>query len=244
MYVRLKTCPTSMARMLTALKNLEAKGAGASARPTIPLPASPNAGAQTASDDSPPSRVRPLRSKAAVPAVVSFVETTALPVGLATEPVIVAESLTPTISLPLAPGESRGEGALIGSKAFGTQPSEPSLRNETPATSLEKSVRRTLGDPLRGQALVEMAERIRRDVEKTGGKTALLAGVGSESSAHEAALYAAAVLGRGQRVLLMDADVARRPLTSGFGRGAQPGLADLIQTQQQPRDLCLPTALE
>jgi len=89
-----------------------------------------------------------------------------------------------------------------------------------------------------------MAERIRRDLEQMGGKTVLLVGVGKDSAAHEAALYAAAVVGqRRGDVLLIDADLARRPLTDGFDRAAQSGLSELIQNQRSPQETCRPTAL-
>jgi Mrp family chromosome partitioning ATPase len=92
--------------------------------------------------------------------------------------------------------------------------------------------------------LLDLAERIRRDVEQAGGKTVLLVGVGPESSSHETALYAAAALGqRMGNVLLIDADVSRQPLSVGLERAQQPGLADLLPSQESPRFSCRPTAL-
>ena len=63
-----------MARMLTALKNLEAKAAGEMVRSAEFSPVPSAAGTATLVDDAPPVRVRPTRSQAAAALpLVSFV---------------------------------------------------------------------------------------------------------------------------------------------------------------------------
>src|SRR5262249_43122029 len=167
---------------------------------------------------------------------------------------LTAHSQTPTILFPLPLGKGRGEGAVSNEATLGLNQLSQEQKTVTPqrslplassptATPLERNVVRTLGDPLRAQPLVEMAERMRRDAGQTGGRTVLLVGVGKESREHEAALYASAVLGQRERVLLIDADLARQSLTDGFDRAAQPGLAELLQKDRSPRESCQPTAL-
>jgi len=112
-------------------------------------------------------------------------------------------------------------------------------------SSLERQVRRTLSDPVRSQPLVQLADRLRRDAEQTASKTLLFVGVGEESRAHEALLYAAALLAErpGEQVLLVDADLARRALTDGLEQGQMPGLAELLRGDGAVRERCQIAAL-
>jgi len=242
-----------MARMLTALKNLEARGGRTAESPSLPR-ALPESRPPQAVEEVPP-RVRPVRSATAPPVAVPPIGgTPAPPVDQSAPLELTAHSQTPTILFPLPLGKGRGEGAVSNEATLGLNPLSPGQKTVTPqrslplassptATSLERNVVRTLGDPLRAQPLVEMAERMRRDAGQTGGRTLLLVGVGKESPAHEAALYASAVLGQHEPVLLIDADLARQSLTDGFDRAAQPGLAELLQKDRSPRESCQPTAL-
>ena len=48
-----------------------------------------------------------------------------------------------------------------------------------------------MSDPVRGEPLTQLAERLRRDIEQTDSKTVVLVGVGPASATHEALLCAA-----------------------------------------------------
>jgi Mrp family chromosome partitioning ATPase len=73
----------------------------------------------------------------------------------------------------------------------------------------------------------------------------VLVGVGPESTPHEALLYAATLLaekGAGD-VLLVDADLARRPLSQALECGKEPGLAELVRGDVPSSESCRPTAV-
>jgi Mrp family chromosome partitioning ATPase len=82
-------------------------------------------------------------------------------------------------------------------------------------------------------------------LEQTGSKSVLWTAVGATSGMHETLLHVAAIL-NGQhtgKVLLVDADLARRALSTAVDYGQQPGLADLLSSGGL-RTRCLPTGFE
>jgi len=266
-----------MARMLQALKNLEARSALPGPRPAAQVSNPPAeataAGELPASEELPPVRVRPQRRSDSTPAVQSptvVIETVQMQLAAAFDSVFVADAVPPSIEprpvQPLAEKSPHDEPLLtepelllaapvsiappvaevepLAAPAAESPAAQSSRISQTSATPLERSVRRTLGDAVRVQPLLDLAERIRRDVEQAGGKTVLLVGVGPESSSHEIALYAAAALGqRTGQVLLIDADASRQTLSVGLERAQQHGLAELLPSQESPRFSCRPTAL-
>jgi Mrp family chromosome partitioning ATPase len=111
--------------------------------------------------------------------------------------------------------------------------------------SLERQVRRTLSDPGRSQPLAQLADRLQREAEQTASKTLLLVGVGPRSSTHEVLVHVAALLAEkhAQRVLLIDADLARRSLSEGLEQGQASGLAEALRSNKPVRDRFQATAL-
>jgi hypothetical protein len=61
-------------------------------------------------------------------------------------------------------------------------PPQPAVRQPT---LLERSVRRTLTDPLRAEPLRQLADRLRTDLDQVAGRSVLLSGVGPASETHE-----------------------------------------------------------
>jgi len=246
--------------MLQALKNLEARSALAGPRPAVqashPPAGAPDASESPTSEELLPLRVRPLRRPESTPALQSptvVIEKVQMQLATAFDSMFVADAAPPAIeprpvqpladeSVAIAPPVAEVE--PLAAPAAESPAVRSSRASQTAATPLERSVRRTLGDAVRVQPLLDLAERIRRDVEQAGGKTVLLVGVGPESSSHETALYTAAALGqRMDNVLLIDADVSRQPLSVGLERAQQSGLADLLPSQESPHSSCRPTAL-
>lgn len=229
----------SMARMLQALKNLEARSAktagkgwlaqlaekkpiapAASAALLMPAPAE-FVSREAHVEGPPPAMVRPQRRADLPPPIHEDFEVPVEPARPArAAPAKVAE-IAPASPKPQSPVSSR----------------KPS--------SLERQVLKTLGDPARSAPLVQLADRLRRDAEQAMSKTLLLVGVGKSSATHEAALYAAALLAEkhGERVLLIDADLVRRSLTEGLDAKQSPGLAELLRGSAAFRERCQATAL-
>jgi len=116
-----------------------------------------------------------------------------------------------------------------------------------PASAVERQIRRTLSDPIRSQPIRELAGRLYRDAQQAQSKTIAVVGVGSESATHETLLYVGTLLVErsGADILLVDADVARRPLSEALESGDQRGLAELLAGPDgRARDLCRPTATD
>jgi Mrp family chromosome partitioning ATPase len=242
-----------MARMLQALKNLEARSsrpaAEAPARPPAP-PATPDQTAaeslEQASDllesiaTTPPIAAPP-------PAEPAIRE--ALPVLLQAQSVV---AQSPNAYDDAAASVFVNEQLLAPPRVPAPPPSaRRNARRDTfgsarPPTSLERSVRRTLSDPSRSQPLTQLAHRLARDLEQTGSKTVLWIGIGESKGGHETLLHAAALLAAEQpgRTLLIDADLARRPLSEGLEYGQEPGLAELLKSDDAPKSRCRPTAFE
>ena len=209
----------------------------------VEAPAAPPSIAESdsATESAPSSRARPTRRPdapplpAAVPAVT--VPLTELPGTQAkSADVLVPSLLNRPVTGPSPALESLAPAAANNSTAQGTS---------RPAGRFERLGRRTLSDPARSQPLVQLAERLRRDAEQTDSKTLMLVGVGKESTTHETLLYAATLLaetGPG-RVLLIDADLARRPLSEALEYGQEPGLAELLRGDALSDDRYRPTAV-
>ena len=112
-------------------------------------------------------------------------------------------------------------------------------------TLLERTVRRTLADAERSEPYRQLADRLRTDMEKSGGRTVLISGVGPASETHEVVLHVSAVLAeRGQPILMIDADAARRNLSEQLELAEQAGLAEAVHASRDPLLLVEPTAFD
>jgi len=257
-----------MARMLQALKNLEARSkrpelAGGllahlaeRAAPTgIPEPPAPPASSTPATaaaqsfaavanllaaveTSESPAPARPLRRQPPLPVLLQA-QTVVMESPLdydipSPEPVFVTEQLpeAPPTALLLDTGRRVAKRERFGASRA--------------PTTLERAVRRTLSDPSRAQPLQQLAHRLAGDVEQTGSKVVLWIGVGESTGTHDTLLHAAALLAAEQpgQTLLVDADLARRPLSEELEYGQEPGLAELLKSEEPARSRCRPTAFE
>jgi Mrp family chromosome partitioning ATPase len=243
-----------MARMLQALKNLEARSrqpdapGGLLAHLAEPPPVADRslaaatellAATQAPAEEAPPA-VRPSRREeppVLLQAQAVVLESPAVSSPPLPQPVTVVQEAQEDArrSAPAAHGLSQRHGRKRDS--FGAA---------RPPTSLERSIRRTLSDPNRAQPLLQLAHRLARDLEQTGSKTVLWIGVGASSGTHESLLAAAAILAPEQpgQTLLIDADLKRRPLSEALEFGQEPGLAELLSSGELLRAPCRPTAFE
>ena len=241
-----------MARMLQALKNLAARsprpasGGGLLAHLAavpVPAPPAPNEPARSATesveqaseliDGLAGSRPTPAPLPVLLQAQSVVVESPASYEDLPAS-VFVAESLPAESVVVRSPPSAARRGKH---DSFGAA--------RTP-TNCERSVRRTLSDPSRSQPLMQLAHRLARDIEQTTSKTVLWIGIGESAGGHETLLPAAALLAAEQsgRTLLIDADLARRPLSEALEFGQEPGLAELLKNDDPPLGRCQPTAFD
>jgi Mrp family chromosome partitioning ATPase len=233
-----------MARMLQALKNLEARSAWPAAKPSVlsHLAETPPA--------APPPASKPAEQRVLAPA--EFIAPPVVEVAPPTAPALFAAPSAIVIEPP-APSEGQAIDQVVVNTmlplaaaargvASALQPasSHPVTRRPTGA---ERAVRRTLGEPHRRQPLADLAARLRQDAHKTGSRTLLLVGIGQDSSTHETALHIASLLAEeGGRILLIDGDLARRLLSSDLDYLQEPGLSNLSRDSAALSDLVQPTA--
>jgi Mrp family chromosome partitioning ATPase len=254
-----------MARMLQALKNLEARSTPRPA-PAAPLPAS----APPAENSAPPASGEPTAQVPSDPAreVTSHIDFAAsalagLSVSTSNPFWPAPEFATPTydITLPggaveadLVPSTSIPEPSPAPPKPLVlSAPTEaPRASHRPPAiptpghrsTTFEKTALRVLTDPIRARPLVELAERLDADSKQTGSRTMLLAGVGSADDVHQTLLYTGILMTERQPgdVLLVDADWSSRVFSSALERDRQRGFGELIDESASIAEVCYPTA--
>lgn len=238
-----------MARMLQALKNLEAR----SVRPAGGGAAAPVAGTGTEQATAEKKRavrradaLRPLSDK---------------PSEVVARPPVTIEAVSSALAgldVAIEDPPTRFEGAASEApdwKTIAPQPVGDDFNAplpcmavpSRPASGLERLIRRTLGDRSRSQPLVELADRLRRDMEQAGAKTLIFVGVGAASATCETLLYAATLLAEEKRrgkVLLVDADLARGALSESLEYGQERGLTELLRDENFFADACRPTAVE
>jgi Mrp family chromosome partitioning ATPase len=232
-----------MARMLQALKNLEARAAWPAAGAGVLSHLS-----ESAQQAAPPvESFEPPPPPPAAPLPQFFPP----PTAREPEPLQFAAPSAIVVQSPERFDAIAGDAIVVNSfDARETmpqrEPERPPPRPTTrPPTGAERAVRRTLGEPHRRQPLADLAARLREDAHKTGSGTLLLVGVGPESSTHETALHLASVLADdGGRVLLVDGDLARRQISADLDDLQEPGLSNLGQEGQNPQQLVQPTAVE
>jgi Mrp family chromosome partitioning ATPase len=235
-----------MARMLQALKNLEARSVRPMARQAERKQGTAGTGGEgtpgsvaesdlSTADELPSERVRPARRpEMAVPRRVQADPSPAAVELVQPQPEKVAPPDAPaelTINEPLA------------------QPAIVEMAEKAPsrrATPLERQVKAALRDPARSKPLVELAERIERDAAPSNSKVIALVGLGAEGATHETTLYAATALAERAegRVLVVDADLARRTLSQELDYRKAPGLGELLRGDMSAVERHQPTTVE
>src|SRR4051794_40025601 len=248
-----------MARMLQALKNLEARTvrppAGQLAQGKAASPAPP---AKPAIVSPEPVSPKPISIKLDAAAALSPMPAAAVPTAAET-----MESLN-TVITGLASLETGGHDGLFPSLSaapatISTPPawsvSSPGYSLQTPGvqkpaaaptvTDIEQMARRTLADAVRSKPLRELVNRLQRDTEQTAAKTVAFVGVTEASTTHEAIILAATVMAQQQtKVLMMDGDASRRSLSEALEYGRDSGLAELLHDGGSALKACRPTATE
>jgi Mrp family chromosome partitioning ATPase len=243
-----------MARMLQALKNLEAKeirpqtNRPASAPAAAAVAAKPSVGATTSADTSSAAAVAP-RIMEVVDKLDAVV---AHELSGITAP-ISSPAFAPTPDLAFTGfayvGQPRTDAALVPSPAT-LQVIQPAAKAAPafPAVKapceLERQIKRTLNDRIRSQPLVDLVDRLVRDMEQSESKVLAFVGLGASDDLHFPILQAAMALAekRSKRVLLIDGDVARRALSDGLEYGRCPGLGELSAGIAQVANVCQATA--
>lgn len=230
-----------MARMLQALKNLEARSAWPAA----------GAGVLSHLSDGAKQAAPPVESVVPQPPVPPLPQFFLPPTAPGPEPLQFAAPSAIVVQSPERFDAIAGDAIVVNSfDARETmpqrEPERPPPRPTTrPPTGAERAVRRTLGEPHRRQPLADLAARLREDAHKTGSRTLLLVGVGPESATHETALHLASVLAdEGGRVLLVDGDLARRQISADLDDLQEPGFSNLVLEVQTTQQLVQPTAVE
>lgn len=227
-----------MARMLQALKNLEARAPLArkkqpDAAPAISLPPEFSA--------PPPAEF----TSVSVVEMPTLVESPALVTAFpAAAPLDFSNSASNSFEflsfgIPEQGAAPRSEAARHTEKKRQTAPAEGSARIPTP---LERTIQRTLRDPLQSQPLHQLADQISRDVAHSDSKSVVFVGVGKQSSSVLSLLYTAAILAeQGRDVLVVDADVARHRLTAGLQTSQETGLSELVTGKETAKRFCRST---
>jgi Mrp family chromosome partitioning ATPase len=226
-----------MARMLQALKNLEARVPPArkkqpEAAPAISLPPE---------FFSPPPAEFSSISVVEMPALV---ESPALVAAFpAAAPPNVSNSASTfeflSFGIPEQGAAPRNEAARHTEKKRQAAPTEAGARIPTP---LERTIQRTLRDPLQSPPLHQLADQISRDVAHSDSKSVVFVGVGKQSSSVLSLLYTAAILAeQGRDVLVVDADVARHRLTAGLQTSQETGLSELVTGNEAAKRFCRST---
>jgi Mrp family chromosome partitioning ATPase len=104
-------------------------------------------------------------------------------------------------------------------------------------TLLERAVRRTLAEPQRSEAVRQLADRLKSDLDQVAGRSILISGVGPASETHEVILQAAAVLAEaGEPILVIDGDAAGHTLTNQLELRDGTGLAELAHGEEPDSD--------
>jgi Mrp family chromosome partitioning ATPase len=243
-----------MARMLQALKNLEAKDTRAPLNSTPPRAATSAAGTKLASL-AVPSQPGPSAGPVA-PRVIDVVDKLNAVVGreLSGYPDdLSASGIAPAPDFaftdfayvgqwksgePVFPPRSASP---IASQPMPTVP-QPAAR---PACELERRVKRAISDPVHCRPIVDLIERLLRDMEQSESKALAFVGLGTSEDLHTAALHAATLLAenRSKKVLLIDGDLARRSLTVGLEYGDVPGFSEILRGTSEMNDALQPTAV-
>ncbi len=233
-----------MARMLQALKNLEAKSPGKPA----PTPKAP-AAAPVAVLEPPLPRVdRPIDSPIApsvaptAPQVAESID--ALAGHLASLEIAIED---PPGRFELGRVSATSVAALVSKPATSwvDAPAAGALSALRTTCEIERLIRQTLRDPVRAKPLTELASRLRQDMQQTAAKTVAFVGVG-QTATRESLLYTATLLAEqgDAKLLLIDGDLERRALSEALEYGRERGLGELLENATAAADGYRPTAVE
>jgi Mrp family chromosome partitioning ATPase len=153
---------------------------------------------------------------------------------------------------PAATSDVRAAQSLPRAVEASAPPSDATTVSKKPLQSasikapcaLERQVRWLLNDPVRSQPVIELVERLGRDLEQINGKTVAFVTVGTDGALPGPLLPVAVLLAEQlrKRVLLVDGDTARCRLSMGLQCGQNSGLSDLLQGNETHETCCVPTA--
>jgi Mrp family chromosome partitioning ATPase len=240
--------------MLQALKNLEAKEARPQTnRAAATAPASGSVVAKTTAvatavaDASSPSPI--------APRIIEVVDTLDAVVG---HELGGSAALLSSPAFAVMPNLALSDFASLGQPKNGASPvPTPAAESKRPETKtvpivpvvkaaceLERQVKRSLSNPIRSQPLVDLVDRLIRDMEQTESKTLAFVSMGVSDDSHLAILQAGMLLAekRSKHVLLIDGDVSRRALSEGLEYGRCPGLSELCAGKAETASVCQATA--
>lgn len=110
-------------------------------------------------------------------------------------------------------------------------PPAPQVR---PVTAIERAAARTLNNPPQARPVVDLADRLEGEANQTGSQTIVLVGLGSGRGTAEALVLAGTLLAerRQREVLLVDADLARRGLSAALECAGHEGFADALASNR------------
>jgi Mrp family chromosome partitioning ATPase len=109
--------------------------------------------------------------------------------------------------------------------------------------ALERQVRRTLSDPTRSQPIVELVDRLERDLEQSGSKIVTFVTLGGEKASFASLLHVATILAeREGGVLLVDGDSSRCWLSAGMEQGQTRGLCEMVGGTAASKECIVKTA--
>ena len=232
-----------MARMLQALKNLEARGRG-EARASEASPATgtmipPTAGGEPGLADE----------AVAVTQAVSMIDFAASQIAslaVSVDQVVLPVADGPGVELaterhlePVAEVDPPN-GPIV--SAIDSRP-QAAQTAERALTAIERLAMRTLNDPIRARPIVDLADRLEADAKQTASHTVVLASVGSSRGTAETLVLAGTLLAERQQreLLLVDADFARRALTAALECQSPSGLRDSLDELAPVEPVCVDT---
>ncbi len=109
--------------------------------------------------------------------------------------------------------------------------------------ALERQVRRTLSDATRSQPIVELVDRLERDLEQSGSKIVTFVTLGGEKAAFASLLHVATISAeRLANVLLVDGDSSRCRLSVGMEQGQARGLCEVVGGTAESKECIAKTA--
>ncbi len=107
----------------------------------------------------------------------------------------------------------------------------------------ERQVRRTLSDPTRSQPIVELVDRLERDLEQSGSKLVTFVTLGSDKASFASLLHVATISAeRLAGVLLVDGDSSRCRLSVGMEQGQARGLCEVVSGTTASKECIVKTA--
>ena len=121
--------------------------------------------------------------------------------------------------------------------------SSPTVIAKAPS-ELERQLRRAISDPVRREPLLDLVDRLVRDVEQTESKVLTFVSLGGSADSKLPVIGAAVLLAekRGKKVLLIDGDLARGPLSKALESERCAGLNEVATGKLDLKSSFQPTA--